>query len=90
MLDFYRNYDVIICPVATGLASSYEKTLAAKEGFNLANDLIYNLPYNKTGRPAAVVRCCQNGRGHLRSAGRGGGGRSCGKPLSADDDRHNH
>jgi hypothetical protein len=38
MLDFYRDYDVIICPVATGPASSYEKTLAAKEGFNLAND----------------------------------------------------
>ena len=37
MLDFYRDYDVIICPVATGPASSYEKTLAAKEGFNLAN-----------------------------------------------------
>ena len=57
MLDFYRDYDVIVCPVATGPASSYEKTLAAKEGFNLANDLTYNLPYNITGWPAAVVRC---------------------------------
>ena len=57
MLDFYRDYDVIVCPVATGPASSYEKSLAAKEGFNLANDLTYNLPYNITGWPAAVVRC---------------------------------
>ena len=57
MLDFYRDYDVIICPVATGPASPYENALAAKEGYNLANDLTYNLPYNITGWPAAVVRC---------------------------------
>jgi amidase len=57
MLDFYADYDVIICPVATGPASLYEKALAAEEGFDLANDLTYNLPYNITGWPAAVVRC---------------------------------
>src|SRR5215471_3484509 len=61
MLDFYANYDVIICPVATGPASLYEKALAAKEGFDLANDLTYNLPYNITGWPAAVVRCGTSG-----------------------------
>ena len=57
MLDFYADYDVIICPVATGPASLYEKAVATKEGFDLANDLTYNLPYNITGWPAAVVRC---------------------------------
>jgi amidase len=57
MMDFYRDYDVIICPVATGPASFYEKELAAKEGFDMANDLTYNLPYNIMGWPAAVVRC---------------------------------
>jgi amidase len=57
MLDFYADYDVIICPVATGPASLYEKALATKEGFDLANDLTYNLPYNITGWPATVVRC---------------------------------
>jgi amidase len=52
MLDFYRDYDVIICPVATGPASSYEKALAAKEGFNLANDLTYN--HRMAGRSGAL------------------------------------
>jgi amidase len=57
MLKFYQDYDVIICPVAAAPAGLCEKGLAAKEGFDLANDLTYNLPYNITGWPAAVVRC---------------------------------
>lgn len=57
MMDFMRDYDVIICPVATTPANLYEEKKALTQGFDLAYDLTYNLPYNITGWPAAVVRC---------------------------------
>ena len=57
MMNFMRDYDVIICPVATTPANLYEKKITSQEGFDLAYDLTYNLPYNITGWPAAVVRC---------------------------------
>ncbi len=57
MMDFMRDYDVIICPAATTPANLYEQKIDAKEGFDLAYDLTYNLPYNITGWPAVVVRC---------------------------------
>ena len=57
MLDFYRDYDVIVCPVATGPATHTKSRWRRKRQHDLANDLTYNLPYNITGWPAAVVRC---------------------------------
>lgn len=57
MMDFMRDYDVIICPVATTAASLYEKKISSGEGFDLSYDLTYNLPYNITGWPGVVVRC---------------------------------
>lgn len=65
MTDFMHDYDVIICPVATGPAALYssnntsqvENVAASTEKLDLAYDLTYNLPYNITGWPAVVVRC---------------------------------
>lgn len=76
MMDFMRDYDVIICPVATGPAGFYpaglnngnnisqdEKTAVPAEKLDLAYDLTYNLPYNITGWPAVVVRCGTSAEG---------------------------
>ncbi len=56
MMQFMNSYDVILCPVATFPARSYVSTEDSKE-FSLGNDLTYNLPFNMTEWPAAVVRC---------------------------------
>lgn len=53
MMNFIHNYDVIICPVAVAPAKLHNQVHTFKEGF----DLTYNLAYNITGWPAAVVRC---------------------------------
>lgn len=57
MMNFFKNYDVIICPIATTPANLYEKVMQSTGGFELAYDLTYNLPYNITGWPSVVVRC---------------------------------
>lgn len=57
MMNFMKNYDVIICPVATTPANLYEVKTNSPKGFDLAYDLTYNLPYNITGWPSTVVRC---------------------------------
>ncbi|MFN7098281.1 MAG: amidase, partial [Gammaproteobacteria bacterium] len=57
MMNFFKNYDVIICPVATTPANLYEQKKQSTQGFELAYDLTYNLPYNITGWPSVVVRC---------------------------------
>jgi len=56
MMHFMNAYDVILCPVATLPARSYTQT-ENTEKFSLSHDLTYNLPFNITGWPAAVVRC---------------------------------
>lgn len=56
MMRFMDAYDVILCPVATLPARSYLQT-ENSEKFSLSDDLTYNLPFNITGWPAAVVRC---------------------------------
>lgn len=63
MMEFMRDYDVIICPAATSSANLYEQKIEVKEGFDLAYDLTYNLPYNITGWPAVVVRCGSSDEG---------------------------
>lgn len=55
-MKFMSSYDVILCPVATFPARSYTQTEDAA-AFSLSHDLTYNLPFNITGWPAAVVRC---------------------------------
>lgn len=66
MEKFMQDFDVLICPVATGVAGRYQKTTPAEKTtaptniqseFDLAYDLTYNLPFNITGWPATVVRC---------------------------------
>lgn len=65
MIDFMRDIDVIICPIATDTAGPYNGkmpplTESAKppvEKLDLAYDLTYNLPYNITGWPAISLRC---------------------------------
>ena len=53
MMNFMRNYDVIICPVTSTPAKHHETVFTFKEGL----DLSYNLPYNVAGWPAVTVRC---------------------------------
>lgn len=62
MMNFMRDADVIICPVATqtaGLYNGESNTQIEKSDIklDLAYDLTYNLPYNIMGWPAISVRC---------------------------------
>ena len=51
MLNFFQNYDVIICPVVATPAKLHG--LALKE----IKDLTYTMSYNLVGCPGVVVRC---------------------------------
>lgn len=63
MMNFMRNADVIICPVATDAAGLYNGKTAPTsiemptKKLDLAYDLTYNLPFNITGWPALSIRC---------------------------------
>lgn len=50
MMDFMKNYDVIICPVSLSPAKKHGTVDTFKE-------VCYCFPYNVTGWPAAIVRC---------------------------------
>lgn len=57
MMDFMKDYDVIICPAGVGPANNYDEIHAESPKLDLADCLTYHLPYNITGWPAVVVRC---------------------------------
>ncbi|OAI48277.1 hypothetical protein AYO45_05175 [Gammaproteobacteria bacterium SCGC AG-212-F23] len=50
MMEFMKDYDVIICPVSTMPAREHRKVDTFKE-------VMYTFPYNVAGWPAAVIRC---------------------------------
>jgi amidase len=53
MLSFWRNHDLLICPVAASPALPHRASLDD----TLRQNFSYNQPYNLTGWPVVVVRC---------------------------------
>lgn len=53
MMEFISKYDIIICPAFSSPAKKHREHHTFQNGA----DFSFNLPYNFTGWPAAVVRC---------------------------------
>lgn len=65
MMNFMRDYDVILCPVATDQARRYEEKHQEQHAskLDIAADLTYCFPANITGWPATTVRCGTSAEG---------------------------